>query len=52
MKVYLKVSYGEQEWFSNRIDYATGSAINGGWVPLAVTFTAPEDGVYTLIIHG
>ena len=52
MEVYLKVSYGEQEWFSNRIDYATGSAINGGWVPLAVTFTAPEDGVYTLIIHG
>ena len=48
--IQLVVTDGTQGWHSNPVNYITSSDVDGGWVRISVTFTAPTTDTYGITV--
>lgn len=48
--VFLMVLDTDKQWSSNYVNYTTSATVDGGWMRLSVTFTAPRDDAYGLSV--
>ena len=48
--IQLVVTDGTQGWHSSPVNYITSSDVDGGWVRISVTFTAPTTDTYGITV--